>query len=246
VRRAAALVVVASLAVPTAAEVTVRVQPGPPGSSATVELLARSAPLAEVLDRLGRQIGMKVVYEGAQPRQLVTLSLQGRSAVETVLGLLEGQGLNFALATDTTGTRVETLLVAGSAPASAPGASSTAAASAPTSGRGAAPAFRRPAGPPPGAGPDMIDADPEELEDEVFDEPAADPSEGAPAPGDPAAGSPPPSSRSRCRRSRRRRRPTLRSPSRRCRPAPRAGRRRRLRPGHSPRRRPGSRRPTDA
>jgi hypothetical protein len=193
VRRAAALVVVASLAVPTAAEVTVRVQPGPPGSSATVELLARSAPLAEVLDRLGRQIGMKVVYEGAQPRQLVTLSLQGRSAVETVLGLLEGQGLNFALATDTTGTRVETLLVAGSAPASAPGASSTAAASAPTSGRGAAPAFRRPAGPPPGAGPDMIDADPEELEDEVFDEPAADPSEGAPAPGDPAAGSPPPS-----------------------------------------------------
>ena len=78
--------------------------------------MARAAPLQQVLDRLGRQIGMKVVYEGGSPRQLVTLSLQGRTPAETVLALLEGQGLNYALLGDPTGAGAQTLLVTGSAP----------------------------------------------------------------------------------------------------------------------------------
>ena len=81
---------------PATAEVRVRVAGG------TVDLTATAAPLAEVLDRLARQTGMKVVYEGAAPRQLVTVSLHGRTPAETVLAVLEGLGVNFALVADPT------------------------------------------------------------------------------------------------------------------------------------------------
>ncbi len=175
----------ALLAAPVAAEVTVRVVPATGTTPSHVELTARAAPLSEVLDRLGRQIGMKVVYEGASPRQLVTLSLQGRSPADTVLGLLEGQGLNFALVSDATGVRVETLLVSGVAPSSGSSAAAATAARPTTSSS----PFRRPLSPPPGSGPDTIDEDSEELEeDEGLDEPA--PAEEAPA--DPAATNPVP------------------------------------------------------
>ena len=184
-RPAGAFLLSAFLAAPAAAEVTVRVVPASGATPSHVELTARAAPLSEVLDRLGRQIGMKVVYEGASPRQLVTLSLQGRSPAETVLGLLEGQGLNFALVSDPTGLRVETLLVAGVAPSSGSSAP-TSTASRPTSSS----PFRRPLSPPPGSGPDTMDEDPEEVEeDEAFDEPA--PAEEA-APADAAATNPVP------------------------------------------------------
>ena len=79
-----------------------------------VDVAATAAPLFEVLDRLARQTGMKVVYEGPAPRQLVTLSLAGRSPAEAVASILEGQGLNYALILDVTATRVEKLLVTGS------------------------------------------------------------------------------------------------------------------------------------
>ena len=174
----------AFLAAPAAAEVTVRVVPATDATASSVELTARAAPLAEVLDRLGRQIGMKVVYEGASPRQLVTLSLQGRSATETVLGLLEGQGLNFALVSDPTGTRVVTLLVAGTAP-------STGSATPASAGSRSTPStpFRRPLSPPPGSGPDAVEED--EPEDEAFDDPApAESPEAGPA--DPAGANPVP------------------------------------------------------
>lgn len=145
-----------------------RVVPAAAGAAAQVELVARQAPLNEVLDRLGRQIGMKVVYEGASPRQLVTVSLQGRSPIETVLGLLDGQGVNFALLSDPTGTRAETLLVAGTAPATASSSASPLGARPTTT-----PAFRRPLGPPPGSSPDSIE-EPEDVEDEqALDEPVA-------------------------------------------------------------------------
>jgi hypothetical protein len=68
-----------------------------------------------VLDRLSRQTQMKIVYDGAPPRQTVTLDLRGRTVVEAVVAALEGQGVNYALAMDASGTRVETLLVSGSA-----------------------------------------------------------------------------------------------------------------------------------
>lgn len=94
---------------------------GPPATAGIVireaqgriDVAAAAAPLADVLDRLARQTGMKVVYEGPAPRQLVTLSLVGRSPAEAVSAILEGQGLNYALILDATATRVEKLLVTG-------------------------------------------------------------------------------------------------------------------------------------
>jgi hypothetical protein len=189
VRPAGPLLLAAFLAVPAAAEVTVRVLPATATTASHVELTARAAPLAEVLDRLGRQIGMKVVYEGASPRQLVTLSLQGRSPAETVLALLEGQGLNFALMSDATGTRVETLLVAGLTPSSG---SSAASASASSAGRSTpSPAFRRPLSPP-GSGPDSMEEEPEDVEEELPDEPAPAEAAEAAGPADPAGANPVP------------------------------------------------------
>ncbi len=108
-RLSAALVVLALASAPAAAEVAVRVSGG------HVDLTATAAPLADVLDRLARQTGMKVVYEGAAPRQLVTLSLHGRTPTETVLAVFEGLGVNFALVADPSGSRVQTLVVAGTA-----------------------------------------------------------------------------------------------------------------------------------
>ena len=144
-RLSAALVVVALAAAPATAEVVVRVSGG------RVDLTATAAPLADVLDRLARQTGMKVVYEGAAPRQLVTLSLHGRTPTETVLSVFEGLGVNFALVADPSGSRVQTLVVAGTATASSPPTSAAAGRSSPP------PSARRPFGPPPGASPETID-----------------------------------------------------------------------------------------
>jgi hypothetical protein len=159
VRVSAALVALALAAAPATAEVAVRVSGG------QVDLTARAAPLAEVLDRLARQTGMKVVYEGSAPRQLVTLSLHGRTPTETVLAVFEGLGVNFALVADPSGSRVQTLVVAGTATASSSPAL--------PGGRPAAPpSTRRPFGPPPGASPET-DAGFEEAEEEpVGDEEA--------------------------------------------------------------------------
>jgi hypothetical protein len=160
VRIAAVLAVLAVGAAPAAAEVTVKVSGG------TVDLSATAAPLAEVLDRLGRQTGMRVVYEGAAPRQLVTVTLKGRTPAETVLSVLEGLGVNFALVADPTGARVQTLVVAGAAAASA-AASSPATRPAPES--------RRPFGPPPGSTPETVEPVFEEGDDEALPEEAAFP-----------------------------------------------------------------------
>jgi hypothetical protein len=101
-----------ALATPAMAAVDVKV------SGQSVDVQASNAPLAEVLERLSRQTQMKVVYDGTPPRQMVTLDLRGRTPVEAVVAALEGQGVNYALSMDATGTRVETLLVSGTAMAS--------------------------------------------------------------------------------------------------------------------------------
>jgi hypothetical protein len=132
-------VAVAVLAAPAPAEVRVQVA----GSS--VDVAATAAPLAEVLDRLSRQTGMKVVYEGAAPRQLVTVTVRGRTPAQAVLAVLEGQGVNYALVTDPTGSSVRTLLVTGAASSSGGSAPARAV---------PAPANRSPFGLPPGAGAD--------------------------------------------------------------------------------------------
>lgn len=100
------------LAGSASAEVQVHVANG------RVELKATGAPLSEVLDRLAKQTGMKVTYDGAPQRMPVNLTLADRTPAQAVLGVLDGLGLNYALRMDVTGTRVEALLIAGTAAAS--------------------------------------------------------------------------------------------------------------------------------
>lgn len=115
--KSAAAIAVSLLLVPRpgAAAVEVRV------AGQEIDVQATNAPITEVLERLSRQTQMKVVYEGVPPRQTVSLDLRGRTAVEAVVATLEGQGVNYAMAMDDTGTRVQTLLVTGSASASPAG-----------------------------------------------------------------------------------------------------------------------------
>jgi len=105
-------ILLAALIAPAAfaGEVQVRANGG------RVDLIATAAPLQDVLARLAQQTGMKVVYDGAPPRMLVTVSLPQRTPVEAVLALFEGLGLNYALSTDRSGTRVDTLILSAAAP----------------------------------------------------------------------------------------------------------------------------------
>ncbi len=80
-----------------------------------LDLVATAVPLSDLLQRLARETGMKVVYEGAPPRTLLTVSLLDRTPAEAVLGLFEGLGLNYAVSFDRTGARIDTLLLAGPA-----------------------------------------------------------------------------------------------------------------------------------
>lgn len=169
------------------AEVMIRV------AGARVDVTATAAPLNEILDRLARQTGMKVVYEGPAPRQPVTISLQGRSPAEAVLGLLEGLGLNYALVGDTTGTKVQTLILAGVAAPSSATSRTSGSATTPTP-------VRRPFAPPPGAAPDFMESADDDTSDEEPEDaststgqPAVQAPEavsvpGVPAPADPATG----------------------------------------------------------
>jgi hypothetical protein len=91
------------------AEVEVRV------SGELVSLRAVATPVSEILDRLARQTGMKLVYDAPPPRQLLTATLEERSLPEAVLALLEGLGLNYALVMDRAGVRVDQLLILGAA-----------------------------------------------------------------------------------------------------------------------------------
>ena len=85
-----------------------------------VDVHAATAPITEVLDRLARQTGMKVIYDGPQPRARVRLELTGVTPLQAVLSLMEGQGLNYALRMDATGTRIDTLLLVAGGGASTP------------------------------------------------------------------------------------------------------------------------------
>lgn len=119
------------LAGSASAEVQVHVTDG------RIDLKAAGAPLSEVLDRIAKQTGMKVTYDGAPQRMPVNLTLADRTPAQAVLGVLDGLGLNYALRMDVSGTRVEALMIAGTASAS-PGAPLPA----PT--RAAAPAYHPP------------------------------------------------------------------------------------------------------
>ena len=80
-----------------------------------LDVRATAAPVSEVLDRISRETGMKVTYDGAPPRARVSVTLTGVTPAQAVLAVLEGQGLNYALRMDPKAVRIETLLmVAGS------------------------------------------------------------------------------------------------------------------------------------
>jgi hypothetical protein len=90
------------------AAVQVRVSP-----DNRVDVQATNAPLSEILDGMARQLKIKIVYEGPPPRQLLTVDLKGRTPAEAFLAIVDGQGLAYAVAMDKSGTRVESLLMAG-------------------------------------------------------------------------------------------------------------------------------------
>jgi hypothetical protein len=113
VRLAAALVILGCS--PLRADVEVRM------AGDRVSVRAVSAPVAEILERLARATGMRVVYEGPVPRQVLTATLEGRAPAAVVLSVLEGLGLNYALVMDRSGARVDQLLILG---AVAPGSAS--------------------------------------------------------------------------------------------------------------------------
>jgi hypothetical protein len=99
------------LAIPVQADVTVRMT-----AAGRVDIAARSAPLSEILGHLARQSGMRVLYDGPEPRQLVTVSLSGRWPAEAVKELLGAQSVNYALAADAAGTGVRMLVVFAGSP----------------------------------------------------------------------------------------------------------------------------------
>src|SRR5262249_53569492 len=76
-----------------------------------VTLVAHDALLPDILDRLGQAVGMKVRWDFPPPRPALTLDIEDRTPVETVLGILQGLGFNYALRQDPSGERVEELLM---------------------------------------------------------------------------------------------------------------------------------------
>jgi hypothetical protein len=81
-----------------------------------VRIEARAAPLCDVLDDLARQTGMKVVYEGGPPRELITATLDRGTLVEALLAVFEGLDLTYVIELDATGTRAVKLLMVASGP----------------------------------------------------------------------------------------------------------------------------------
>ena len=163
-------IALALAAAPTRAEVDVQYKAG------HVDVRATTAPLSEVLDRLARATGMKIVQQGVTPSMLLSLSLQGRTPAEAVFGVLEGLGLNYAFVLDASGNRIETLVLAGSSGS----ASRPAAAMASPTTPSPTPNHRyvpQPSAPPPAAGPDESDEAAEEDpgEDGTTDAEEADP-----------------------------------------------------------------------
>jgi hypothetical protein len=87
-----------------------------------VTILAKGAFLADILDRLAEQTGMKLVYDGPRPRERVTVKIEGVSAAAAVTSLLESRGISSALTFAPNGRDIATLIIvdaragAGSAP----------------------------------------------------------------------------------------------------------------------------------
>jgi hypothetical protein len=80
-------------------------------SAGLMSIRAANVPLREILDRVEDKTGMKTIYDGAPPAQLVTVTLADLTPAAAIVQLLEGRGVRFAMATDRVGARVVTLLL---------------------------------------------------------------------------------------------------------------------------------------
>jgi hypothetical protein len=76
-----------------------------------VHIQATASSISEVLDRLSRATGMKVMYEGAPPSDRLTAAIDAGSETEALSRLFEGLGLTYAFKLDAAGRHVETLFV---------------------------------------------------------------------------------------------------------------------------------------
>jgi hypothetical protein len=92
---------------PLQAEVKVALKGG------KMDIQANKATVKEILDRVASLTGMKVIYDGPVPAKIITKSVPDRTPADAVLGILEGEGVNFAVILSADGTKVETLLVTG-------------------------------------------------------------------------------------------------------------------------------------
>ena len=91
-------------------------------SEGLLTVRARAVPLEEVLERLSRETGVRVIYEGPRPSPLITISIENQPERTALVQILEGLGLNHVIQMDASGRRVETLMVDepfGSGPAAA-------------------------------------------------------------------------------------------------------------------------------
>lgn len=83
-------------------------------SDRTLDVEAKSASVSSVLECLSEKAGFKMVIEpGLAMRQSVTISLSRRTPTQAVIGVLDGQGLNYAYTSDPSGSRVLMLLISG-------------------------------------------------------------------------------------------------------------------------------------
>jgi hypothetical protein len=137
-------------------------------SSGRVDLKLPGASLSEVLDRLASELGFKLVREDGAPNPFIpALEFKHRTPLETVLGVLEGQGLNYAITMDDSGVGVESLVltsVKATAAATAPSRSplSERRSGAPPSLRMPPPNFDEPEDDGPSEPPEMTPSDIEE------------------------------------------------------------------------------------
>jgi hypothetical protein len=137
-------------------------------TGARVTIHVQAASLTDVLDQVARRTGMKVVYDGRPPHHLVSAKIDDADQADAVFRLLEGLGINYALAMDQAGQHVETLIITGAARPDLADQGPAPSRPQPAFHPGERPKFTPLRGAPPQAGPppDAVDAD-DEPEDPV-------------------------------------------------------------------------------
>jgi len=76
-----------------------------------VDIRAQRVSLQQVLDTLSQKTGMSIVYDTEPPQDTVSLDLRDINVRTAVTELLRGHGLTYALVMDSTGLRVNKLLL---------------------------------------------------------------------------------------------------------------------------------------